>query len=112
MNFGKTYGTARIASLTFPKNAGITAGITMKTSINRGKPTAKWGGFLEGVDQFDPLFFNISPREAELMDPQERLFLECVYETMEDAGYTRETLSKIPGTWIGRQYRSLCGSDV
>nr|WP_260115445.1 SDR family NAD(P)-dependent oxidoreductase [Paenibacillus sp. YPD9-1] len=62
-----------------------------------GKMYSKWGGFLEGVDQFDPLFFNISPREAELMDPQERLFLECVYEAMEDAGYTRETLGSYRG---------------
>jgi polyketide synthase PksN len=62
---------------------------------DKNKPGAvysKWGGFLEGVDQFDPLFFNISPREAEIMDPQERLFLQCVYETLEDAGYTREDL--------------------
>ncbi len=58
-----------------------------------GKTCSKWGGFIDGVDQFDPLFFNISPREAELMDPQERLFLQCVYEALEDAGYTRESLS-------------------
>ncbi|MBT2404443.1 MULTISPECIES: SDR family NAD(P)-dependent oxidoreductase [unclassified Streptomyces] len=58
-----------------------------------GKTYTKWGGFLDGVDRFDSLFFNISPREAAFMDPQERLFLECVHETMEDAGYTRETLS-------------------
>ncbi|NQX71936.1 polyketide synthase, partial [Paenibacillus alba] len=59
-----------------------------------GKTYSKWGGFIEGVDQFDPLFFHITPREAEIMDPQERLFLQCVYEALEDAGYTRESLGK------------------
>ena len=59
-----------------------------------GKVHSKWGGFIKDVDRFDPLFFNISPREAELMDPQERLFLECVFETLEDAGYTREALGR------------------
>jgi polyketide synthase PksN len=64
---------------------------------SHGKPLSKWGGFLDGVDRFDPLFFNISPREAQLMDPQERLFLECVYETLQDAGYSRERLSRYCG---------------
>lgn len=59
-----------------------------------GKIHCKWGGFLDGVDLFDPQFFNISPREAAVIDPQERLFLECVYSTLEDAGYTRESLAK------------------
>ncbi|UXI65926.1 SDR family NAD(P)-dependent oxidoreductase [Tahibacter amnicola] len=57
-----------------------------------GKTYSKWGGFIDGVDEFDPLFFNIAPREAEFMDPQERLFLQCAYATLEDAGYTRERL--------------------
>jgi len=52
-----------------------------------GSIYSKWGGFIEGVDEFDPLFFNITPRDAEIMDPQERLFLQCAYETIEDAGY-------------------------
>ncbi len=60
-----------------------------------GKTYSKWGGFIDDVDKFDPLFFNISPRDAELMDPQERLFLECVYEAVEDAGYTRQTLATL-----------------
>ncbi|MCX7921058.1 MAG: SDR family NAD(P)-dependent oxidoreductase [Clostridia bacterium] len=65
-----------------------------------GKTYSKWGGFIDGVDQFDPLFFNISPREAEILDPQERLFLQCVYETLEDAGYTRETLGRYRSSGI------------
>ena len=66
-----------------------------------GKTNSKWGGFIDGVDQFDPLFFNISPREAEFMDPQERLFLQCVYEALEDAGHTRETLGQADGLGLG-----------
>lgn len=57
-----------------------------------GKIYGKWGGFLQGADEFDPLFFRISPREAEMMDPQERLFLKTVWATLEDAGYTPEQL--------------------
>ncbi|MCB0208007.1 MAG: methyltransferase [Anaerolineae bacterium] len=56
------------------------------------KSYSKWGGFISDVDKFDPLFFNISPREAIRIDPQERLFLETVWATLEDAGYTRQTL--------------------
>jgi polyketide synthase PksN len=58
-----------------------------------GKIYTKWGGFIEDIDKFDPLFFRISPREAEEMDPQERLFLEVAYACIEDAGYTPGNLS-------------------
>ncbi|MGC2743470.1 MAG: SDR family NAD(P)-dependent oxidoreductase, partial [Candidatus Angelobacter sp.] len=57
-----------------------------------GKIYTRWGGFLEGIDQFDPLFFKISPKEARTIDPQERLFLESCYHAIEDAGYTPESL--------------------
>ncbi len=59
-----------------------------------GKMYCKWGGFIEDTDRFDPLFFNISPRYAELMDPQERLFLEAAWSVLEDAGYTRKHLAE------------------
>ena len=45
------------------------------------------GGVLEGADQFDAPFFNISPREAQRLDPQQRLFLETSAEALERAGY-------------------------
>ncbi|MET0334481.1 MAG: amino acid adenylation domain-containing protein, partial [Rhizobacter sp.] len=64
---------------------------------DKGAPNstyAKWGGFIDGVDRFDPLFFNISPGEAVILDPQERLFLQCAHGVLEDAGYTRERLAQ------------------
>jgi polyketide synthase PksL len=58
-----------------------------KNSTEHGKMYCRWGGFLSNVDMFDPLFFKISPAEAIIMDPQERLFVETAWEVMEDAGY-------------------------
>jgi amino acid adenylation domain-containing protein len=52
------------------------------------------GGFIDEIDRFDSMFFNISPREAEMLDPQERLFLEVAWETIEDAGYYPEMLAQ------------------
>ncbi len=44
-------------------------------------------GVVDGVEQFDAAFFGITPREAELMDPQQRLFLELCWEALERGGY-------------------------
>ncbi|MEM6252545.1 MAG: beta-ketoacyl synthase N-terminal-like domain-containing protein [Cyanobacteria bacterium P01_D01_bin.156] len=47
----------------------------------------KVGGVLTNTDQFDAAFFGFSPREAELLDPQQRIFLETAWEALETAGY-------------------------
>ncbi|MFD9789952.1 SDR family NAD(P)-dependent oxidoreductase [Streptomyces sp. NPDC059070] len=62
-----------------------------------GRHYSKWGGFIAEVDRFDPLFFNISPHEADYLDPQERLFLEHAWTALEDAGHTREQLRRLGG---------------
>ena len=49
------------------------------------------GAVMEGADFFDATFFGFSPLEAEIMDPQHRVFLECAWEALEDAGYDPET---------------------
>lgn len=51
-------------------------------------------GHLEGIEKFDAAFFGIPPREAEIMDPQHRLFLETAWTALEDAGYDPR---RIPG---------------
>ncbi len=59
-----------------------------------GTPVAtRCGGYLDGIDKFDADFFGISPREAAFLDPQQRLFLETVWESIEDAGIVAANLA-------------------
>jgi acyl transferase domain-containing protein len=68
-----------------------------------GRMYSRWGGFLDGIDKFDPLFFRLSPTEAERMDPQERLFLQEAYACIEDAGYTARNIcaNRKVGVYVG-----------
>jgi acyl transferase domain-containing protein len=67
-----------------------------------GTMRSRWGGFIEHVDEFDPHFFGISPREAVYMDPQQRLFLEVAWESLEDAGQQMEALrGQSVGVYLG-----------
>ncbi len=58
-----------------------------------GKGITKRGGFLDRVDLFDAEFFGILPREAERMDPQQRLALEVAFEALEAAGLPDSSLA-------------------
>ncbi|NGZ59096.1 MAG: polyketide synthase type I [Nitrospira sp. LK265] len=58
-------------------------------------------GLIDGIDLFDADFFGVPPKEAELMDPQHRLFLECAWETFEHAGYDPERFHGSIGVYAG-----------
>jgi acyl transferase domain-containing protein len=59
------------------------------------------GTILEGAEDFDADFFGYTPREAELTDPQHRVFLECVYEALQDAAYDVETYPGLISIFAG-----------
>ena len=58
-------------------------------------------GILDNVAEFDAAFFGFNPREAEMLDPQQRLFLECACEALESAGYDSKTYSGVIGVYGG-----------
>lgn len=87
----------------------LAEGVDLTEPVSRWKlpnsidGTAGWrGSFLDGIDQFDPAFFNITDLEARYMDPQQRVFLEEAWNALEDAGYVGEAVErKRCGVFVG-----------
>jgi thioester reductase-like protein len=78
-------------------------GIPDETSAHPNYVPAR--GIIEGADQFDAEFFAYYPREAQILDPQQRLFLECVWEALEDAAVVLQEQKGPVGVFAG------CGAN-
>jgi acyl transferase domain-containing protein len=66
----------------------------------------KAGAVLEDIELFDAAFFGFNPREAAIMDPQHRFFLECSWQALEDAGYDSENFAGEIGIYGGMGWNS------
>jgi amino acid adenylation domain-containing protein len=76
-------------------------GTGVEPAVARGPNYVKAGGVLEGAELFDASLFSFYPREAALMDPQHRVFLECAWEALEHAGYNPDSYKALIGVYAG-----------
>jgi non-ribosomal peptide synthase protein (TIGR01720 family) len=83
----------------FSEEELIASGLDAKQVRDPNYVKAK--GVLEDAELFDVSFFGFTPREAEIMDPQQRIFLECVWEALEVAGYASEKRTAVVGLFAG-----------
>lgn len=87
-----------------------TAGIDRAT---RSNPLfVRKGTILETAELFDAGFFGVSPREAEILDPQHRIFLECAWEALENAGYAPGMPEKTVGVYGGASMNSYLFANI
>jgi phthiocerol/phenolphthiocerol synthesis type-I polyketide synthase E len=71
--------------VTLSEDELIAAGVGEKPLANHAY--VKRAALLDGIDEFDADFFGFTPQAARMMDPQHRLFLQCAWHALEDAGY-------------------------
>jgi len=89
-----------VESVTFFSDEELAAAGIPESDL-RDPNYVKANAVLDGVADFDAAFFDFTPREAEITDPQHRLFLECAWEALEDAGCDSQTYPGMIGVYAG-----------
>ena len=82
------------------------AELELHAPASDGQREIRARGVLADADRFDAAFFNIHARDAEQMDPQQRVFLECAWEALENAGCDPERYRGLIGVWAGASLNS------
>jgi acyl transferase domain-containing protein len=68
-----------------------------------GRISSRWGGYLDGIAEFDAAFFGVTPREADHMDPAQRILLETAWDAIQDAGWVPEPqVAARTGVFVGQ----------
>ena len=88
------------------REAGVDAALLRDPAYVRAN------GTLEDTELFDASFFGINHREAEMMDPQHRIFLECAWEALENAGYSADSYPERIGVYAGHGLTSYLLSNL
>jgi amino acid adenylation domain-containing protein len=86
-------------TITFFDDATLDAGVSQALRSDPSYVRAR--GVIDGIENFDAAFFGIGPKEAQLMDPQQRVFLEICWECLERAGYVPDAAPGPVGVYAG-----------
>src|SRR6266487_3641089 len=89
-----------VESITFFSDEEL-LGANVSQSLLNDQRYVKAGGVIEDISLFDASFFGFTPREAELMDPQHRIFLECAWEALENSAHDPESYPGRIGAYAG-----------
>jgi acyl transferase domain-containing protein/thioesterase domain-containing protein/acyl carrier protein len=89
-----------VESISFFSDEELKA-VGVNTATMQQPNYVKASAILQDIEQFDAAFFGFSPRDASVMDPQQRVFLECAVEALENAGYEMDTDEYTIGVYAG-----------
>lgn len=88
------------------------AAAAVPTALREHPQYVRRGTALADADSFDAAFFGLSPREAQILDPQQRMFLECAWEALEHAGYAPDAIDAAVGVYAGCGMNSYLHTQI